>query len=1560
MGRSRQGCEDVHQDGRGRVMRRFHGLPGAFPMFGLLAATVLCGASSADASAARPSALWIQPDDAQRQADPSSLRIDLPRTHLSGYSQDVRGEVLNYHSPIPTINSSLLVRSEDRVRSIAWESQPVPPDLGEEVVTFALMLGIDVNVDPRTFDFRVNGQDVFQIQNPTEASLGQTMVWEGQGIRGEFRVTFMDRYGDAMGFFFLTIPRHFWEPGEAVQFEVLGESAGARTWLLVFRDPLEPYVRLNNAPAVVRTDEGEAQIIRLDLLTLGERDRFRMESAIGSVDSVVTMGHSRFTLPVPAVEVPRDVDLELLLGSHRTEVSYQVTPPRRMEIHLHHHTHLDIGYTHHQDEVERLQWAHLEEALRLGEESEGYPEGARFVWQPEGIWPVDTYVRAHPGEKTDLLLEGIRRGWIELDGMYAGLLTGLANEEALLRAFEAARRLGELSGVPIESEMVSDIPGFSWGLVEAMSRHGLKYLSIGPNFGHRIGRLTEELGDQPFYWEGPSGESRVLTWVSGGGYAWFHTGLGYDSITARLDEEKVFRYLDQLVSTDYPYDLSYLRYNIGSDNGPPDPELARSVQDWNQRYASPVLRIAGMTETFREFERRYGSTLPTYRGDMTGHWEDGAASSARETAMVRRAAENLVQTEKLAGLRGAELDSDALREAWRNVLLFYEHTWGSWNSISEPYSDLTVTSWERKKAFAEKAAELADHLRSTALSDTGEDTERKIAVHNTLPWHRSGLVVLPAEASREGDRVTELGRGPVPSQRLASGDLAFLARDVPVEGIREFKVEPGAAYPAPESGEPVGGTVATSTYELTVDDSGQVTSLVHRPSGRELIDSSQGGFNQYVYVPGRDPSTAVSARPETIRWIDEGPLVWTLEITTPGKGLREPVVTLVRLVEGLDRVEISNRIAKEWVLDPEAVLFRFPLAIEEPEVRFDVPFGVVRTEEDQVPGSSKNYFSIQRWVDVSDEQGGVTLTSVDAPLIQLGEIRTDPIVAGWLGRAEPSATIYSYVMNNYWETNYRAAQDDDVEFRYSLRAHGPFQAEEAERFGLDEARPLVVREVGPRPTEADLLGTPPEVPREFRAAWVATVANINWPSRPGLPVSQQKDEALALLDLLDSLNFNAVIFQVRPQADALYESEIEPWSYYLTGTQGQGPDPFYDPLTFWVEEAHNRGLELHVWLNPYRAHHTSGGEVTEASIVRRKPELVVSLQQGFWWMDPALEGTQAHSLEVVKDIVRRYDIDGVHFDDYFYPYPEYNGGEDFPDHKSWEEYLRNGGQLPRGDWRREAVNTFIRRCYDAIKAEKPHVKFGLSPFGIWRPGNPGSIQGFDQYSQLYADARRWLNEGWIDYWTPQLYWPVNQIPQSYPVLLGWWTQENPLNRHIWPGINIGNVSGNEGVDEAVNQIMITRGMIPSGPGNVHWSIGPLVSRDTLAQGIRSGPYSEDALVPTSPWLDDQAPAVPIVEVAVDGLEARVSWGHPDPDDVFKWVLYHRTGDRWSYGILNRGETEAFIPLELTPSGQSTRTGRAPASEQGSSEASTLTAVAVAAVDRTGNQSQAVVIPVPSG
>lgn len=479
----------------------------------------------------------------------------------------------------------------------------------------------------------------------------------------------------------------------------------------------------------------------------------------------------------------------------------------------------------------------------------------------------------------------------------------------------------------------------------------------------------------------------------------------------------------------------------------------------------------------------------------------------------------------------------------------------------------------------------------------------------------------------------------------------------------------------------------------------------------------------------------------------------------------------------------------------------------------------------------------------------------------------------------------------------------------------------------------------------------PYVQREFRAAWIATVDNINWPSEPGLPVETQKKEAIVLLDLLEKNNYNAVIFQARPQADALYKSELEPWSYYLTGKQGEEPVPFYDPLEFWIKEAHSRGIELHVWLNPYRAHHIKGKEITKHSIVKKHPEISLELSSGYWWFDPSHPKTQDHSYNVVMDILDRYDVDGVHFDDYFYPYPSYHTG-DFPDSLTWKKYKNEGGKLSRGDWRRDNVNKFVKRIYEGIKKEKPYVKFGLSPFGIWRPNNPQSIKGFDQYDKLYADAKLWLNEGWIDYWTPQLYWTINDVDQSFPVLLGWWKSENSKKRHLWPGLNIAS-----GSDETINQIMITRGMFPENPGNIHWSIAPLVNDSTMGPELLKTAYKDQALVPSFPWLDNSAPAAPQVKTQIDKDTLNIKISHSNSQDVFKWVVQHKYGSNGSYTILPSGKNTYKLPVYRI---NQWLLNKARKSENLPRKGiiSLLNEIKVSAVDRNGNESTYVDVDIP--
>jgi uncharacterized lipoprotein YddW (UPF0748 family) len=478
--------------------------------------------------------------------------------------------------------------------------------------------------------------------------------------------------------------------------------------------------------------------------------------------------------------------------------------------------------------------------------------------------------------------------------------------------------------------------------------------------------------------------------------------------------------------------------------------------------------------------------------------------------------------------------------------------------------------------------------------------------------------------------------------------------------------------------------------------------------------------------------------------------------------------------------------------------------------------------------------------------------------------------------------------------------------------------------------PMVAR------TAADTV--PPPIAREFRAVWVATVGNMDWPSRPGLSTERQQAEMIALLDRLVQLHMNAIVLQVRPAADALYPSSLEPWSDVLTGEMGRAPEPFYDPLAFALAEAHKRGLEMHVWINPYRAKNSSTKTMAASHISRTHPELVRKYGP-FLWLDPGDPAVRAITTNVVMDLVRRYDIDGVHMDDYFYPYPETERGREiaFPDDATWERYRRSGGTLPRDDWRRQNVDLLVKGLSDSIHVAKPWVRFGVSPFGIWRPGYPASVRGLDQYAVLYADARKWLNEGWVDYFTPQLYWAVDRPEQSYPVLLKWWAEQNTKGRNLWPGNYTGKVGFTNAsawrTDEVIKQIQLTRAQ-PGATGNVHFNMTVFMQNpDNLNDRLLREVYGEPALVPASPWLDRHAPAAPRAVVRTDATSgARVldldpGASAPESSAPWLWVLQTRTAEGWRTQILPATERVALL---------ATRGGTPPLD------------VRVTAVDRVGN------------
>ncbi|MFT7776459.1 glycoside hydrolase family 10 protein [Roseateles sp.] len=383
----------------------------------------------------------------------------------------------------------------------------------------------------------------------------------------------------------------------------------------------------------------------------------------------------------------------------------------------------------------------------------------------------------------------------------------------------------------------------------------------------------------------------------------------------------------------------------------------------------------------------------------------------------------------------------------------------------------------------------------------------------------------------------------------------------------------------------------------------------------------------------------------------------------------------------------------------------------------------------------------------------------------------------------------------------------------------------------------------PAPAASGAATLTPPPPREWRAAWIATVANIDWPSKPGLSAEAQQAEIRSLCDTAVSIGLNALILQVRTSTDALYESKLEPWSEYLTGTQGQHPG--YDPLAVWLAECRKRGLELHAWFNPYRSRHSSAkSPLADSHVSRAHPDWVRQYGDQLW-MDPGEPQAAEHTLAVVRDLLSRYAVDGVHIDDYFYPYPiqdpTTNQEIDFPDEPSWQKYLAKGGSLGRHDWRRYNVNTLVQRLYALAHEVRPGTRVGVSPFGMPKPAaRPPGISGFSQYDKLYADVELWLREGWMDYLAPQLYWPRAQTAQAFEPLLQAWRAQNPLGRPIHVGLFTSRINDTDRSwqpDEVLAQIDIIRRVSP-GSGHIHFSMAALTqNRKGIADALRTQSYA---------------------------------------------------------------------------------------------------------------------------
>lgn len=824
-------------------------------------------------------------------------------------------------------------------------------------------------------------------------------------------------------------------------------------------------------PILIERDGRLLQPVQFALRHFGKETKGMIHVA-GAEPLGVDLSKPVQTLEVAVPAVTNETRTTIVVESAgRTLATSEVVlkPVRKWVVYLLPHSHVDIGYTHVQTDVEKAQWKYLEMAMEAARKSAGYPEGSRFKWNVEVLWAVDSYLQQASPENRKAFFDAVTSGQLGLDALYGNMLTGLCRPEEMLRLLRLATVLTERTGVPVESAMITDVPGYTWGVVPAFAHSGVKYFSIGPNGGDRIGHTAAAWGDKPFWWIGPNGRDKLLVWM---------TGTGYYQVFQST--QRLMNYLQQLEAKGYAYDYVQVRHCLG-DNGAPDVNFADQVKAWNETHAYPKLVIATTAEMFHDFESRYGDTLPIAKGDFTPYWEDGAGSSARETALNRAATERLVQAETLFALFNRQsYPLGSFYTAWRNAVLYDEHTWGAHNSISEPDHPFVKSQWAIKQANALDADRQSLALIAAANDCRGETPALPVGtkvdvidVINTtgfgLPW---ALVVVPKDLSTTGDAVShELSpdANRLVSQRLTTGELVFR----PCIGsflAQRFYVtsdKPAAShtdFPAVSvEGLTLAGGKSALSQPITVrvdEKTGAIASLVY--GTHEFVDTNAPtALNDYFYLPGSDLKGLKRNGPVKISVKEKGPLIASLLVESEAPGCRR-LTREIRLHALRNYVEVINTLDKAPVREKEGVHFGFGFNVPGGTLRMDVPWAVVRPELDQIPGACKNWFTVQRWVDISTTGCGVTWITPDAPLVEIGGVTANLIGSlsnprVWMDKIEPSQTIYSWAMNNHWHTNYRAEQEDKTVFRYFIYPHlDGFSAEDATQRGLECSQPIIV------------------------------------------------------------------------------------------------------------------------------------------------------------------------------------------------------------------------------------------------------------------------------------------------------------------------------------------------------------------------------------------------------------------------------------------------------------------------------------------------------------------------
>lgn len=980
----------------------------------------------------------------------------------SGFSKAISGEALTYTSAFPDyVNQALLTRTTDGQMAITWQTGKASnPKNGYYYFRWVAAHSSGTSGGDRNFDFYINGKKQLTV---TTLPKNQRPNWNFANV-DSVKLSFVkvrsDAANDAHGFAYLRVPERLVQANQPLTLKLVGQKQGSADWMMTFKYDFAQKADLALFPFLYRNGK---QPLRINVLHFGKTEKLSVRVNKGKAYKFsLKDGMNSFEVPVSPVAQPDSLHVYAKFG--KTVLADQkllIKPIVKREIDFIHHAHTDIGYSHLQPEVERIHTRNIYDALLMVEKTKNYPVEARFKWNVESLWAVENFMRVANATDKQRFITAVKNGDIGISALYANLLTGLSIGEEMLHYTDYAQKLKQEYQLPLQSAMMSDIPGFNWAMVTAMAKGGVKYFSSGPNYlgtnnpylGDRVGEFVRAWGDKPVYWQSPSGTEKLLYWAGGRGYSSWHgnpPGAIFDN-----GAKKIAQYMDELAEKKYPYEMVQWRYNCVSDNGPIDTTLSDFVKQWNEKYSTPKIVLNTVTKLFEDFEQKYGATLPTVKGDVTPYWEDGAASTAKEEGLNRSNALKLQQLTTLYSmLSPKQYQPEAFYQAWRSILLFHEHTWGAHNSIVAPDSPFVTEQWRIKKEFL-TTGDAQLHALENPLLGNFNNINAGFSVANTLSWKRCGPVYLPANFT--ANAVTDAFGAQYPLQKLADGRKLFIAKNLAPLSITFFRPSTMKRYPRTQLA--LKDTVLSNgLLTLVLDNkSGNIKQLQNIEGYSFANGNDTTGLNTYLFVPGRDPKDAQVSGRATKRVLEAGPYLIKLKYTAKAPGATQ-ISKTISLFAADDKVYIDNEIDKTKALDKEALYYSFPFANGLSTFSTDGGFGAV-TYADQLAGSNHDYFPVRQWIDLADRNKGVQLMMIE-PFLASPKMVDERLRIGeykkWEDTTAVSSNWFVYAMNNYWHTNFKISQEGPASFSMALRPHGLVKNAEQEHAAMEFNQPLIL------------------------------------------------------------------------------------------------------------------------------------------------------------------------------------------------------------------------------------------------------------------------------------------------------------------------------------------------------------------------------------------------------------------------------------------------------------------------------------------------------------------------